>query len=362
MESGRFVDSCQGLQRVNSSKPLVSVIVPCRNERSYIAKCLESIFRNDYGPDGLEVLVVDGGSNDGTQDVLDEYVQRWPQLRWLNNPARTAPAALNIGIKHANGDIVMRMDAHCHYPDNYISALVKWLENSGADNVGGVWRILPGSDSATAHAIAIALSHPFGAGDSHFRIGTTTAKWVDTVPFGCYRRSVFERIGLFDEELVRNQDDEFNQRLLRNGGRILLVPDVTIDYYARDSLEKVARMHYQYGFFKPLAARKVGRVGTLRQVIPAIFVISLAAALVLAPWSVVARAAFVCILGAYVAVLMVSIVGAAGRNSLRVAALLAAVFPVIHFSYAFGSLRGIMHLLGRKHSGPGKSAEVPLSR
>jgi glycosyltransferase involved in cell wall biosynthesis len=347
---------------MNTPKPLVSVIVPCRNERGYIVECLESILRSDYGLNRIEILVVDGASDDGTPEILSEYARRSPQIQCLQNPARTAPAALNIGIMHATGDILMRMDAHCRYPDNYISALVGWLHQSGADNVGGMWRILPGSDSLAARAIAAALSHRFGAGNSYYRIGITRPKWVDTVPFGCYRRSVFERIGLFDEELIRNQDDELNQRLLRNGGRILLVPDVTIDYYARDSIRKIARMHYQYGYFKPLAAKKAGAVGTFRQIVPAIFVLSLAVTLLLGPWIKIARVTFLGIVGAYLIVLVVSVFSSATRNSVRVCILLSAVFPVIHISYGFGWLRGLAHLFVRRNAGPKQTFEVPLSR
>lgn len=347
---------------MNDTKPLISVIVPCRNERDYIAQCLESILGNDDSAGPVEVLVVDGQSEDGTRAVLDEYSRRYSQLRCLDNPARTAPAALNIGIRHARGNIIVRMDAHCRYPLNYISTLVTWLDRSGADNVGGVWRILPGSCSLTARAIAVALSDPFGAGNAHYRIGTDVARWVDTVPFGCYRRNVFDRVGLFDEELIRNQDDEFNQRLLRSGGRILLVPNVSIDYYARDSVRKVMRMHYQYGYFKPLAAQKAGRVGTVRQIIPATFLISLLLTLLLAPWLSVARWAFVGILGAYAAALLFSMVRNFSRNGLRVPLLLGAVFPAIHFSYALGSLGGFFHLFVRRTTSSRNPDQIPLSR
>jgi glycosyltransferase involved in cell wall biosynthesis len=342
--------------------PLVSVIVPCRNERAYIAKCLDSIRANDYAAERTEIIVVDGASDDGTRAILEDYARRWPQMHWFDNPTQTTPAALNIGIRRARGDIIMRVDAHCRYSDNYISRLVSWLEQSGADNVGGVCRTLPGSHTLTARAIAAALSHPFGVGDSHFRIGTSIAKWVDTVPFGCYRRSVFERIGLFDEELVRNQDDELNQRLLKNGGRILLVPDVVSDYYARDCLRKVARMYYQYGYFKPLVARKLGRVGTVRQLVPAALLISLAVTLLLSPWLIVSRWAFAGVLGAYLVVLLLTMLQSSIRNGLRVSALLAATFPVIHFSYAAGSLRGIVDfvLLGR--SATSSRSVIPVSR
>ncbi len=345
-----------------SGSPLVSIIVPCRNERRYIAACLESIRMNDYPADSVEVVVVDGASDDGTRDVLRDYVQNWPRVRWLDNPARTTPAALNIGVRHVRGEIVMRMDAHCHYPRDYISSLVRWLDESGADNVGGICRTLPGSDSPTARAIAIALSHPFGVGNSRFRIGTTKPRWVDTVPFGCYRCDVFERIGLFDEELVRNQDDEFNQRLLKDGGRILLVPDVTVDYYARDSIAKVARMYYQYGYFKPLVAKKLGRIGTLRQVVPAAFVLALAVSLVLGVWFVPAKIVFVGILGAYLVTMLVAGVATIPKNGFRTSALLFVVFPVLHLSYGWGSLLGIVRFLLRRRPAQVLASTIPASR
>jgi glycosyltransferase involved in cell wall biosynthesis len=345
-----------------SGSPLVSIIVPCRNERRYIAACLESIRLNDYPADSVEVVVVDGESDDGTREVLSEYVQRWPRVRCLDNPARTTPSALNIGIRHARGEIVMRMDAHCHYPRDYISSLVRWLDQSGADNVGGVCRTLPGSDSSVARAIAVALSHPFGVGNSRFRIGTTRPRWVDTVPFGCYRRNVFERIGLFDEELVRNQDDEFNQRLLKHDGRILLVPDVTVDYYARDSIAKVARMYYQYGYFKPLVAKKLGRIGTVRQVVPAAFVLALVVSFALGVWLVPARIMFVAIAGAYLLALLATAIGTIPKSGWRTSALLVVVFPVLHLSYGWGSLLGIVRFLLLRVPAQASASRIPASR
>lgn len=345
-----------------SATPRVSIVVPCRNEQRYIEDCLDSIRTNDYPGDSVEVLVIDGMSDDGTRDVLRDYAERWPRTRWLDNPTRATPAALNIGIRNASGEIVMRMDAHCHYPRNYISALVRWLNESGADNVGGVCRTLPGSDSGTAKAIAVALSHPFGVGNSRFRIGTTTPRWVDTVPFGCYPRNVFERIGLFDEELVRNQDDEFNQRLLKNGGKILLVPDVSVDYYARDSIAKVARMYYQYGYFKPLVARKLGRIGTFRQVIPAAFVLSLVVSLVLGIWLVPARFVLAGILGAYLAALLLAIIGSVRKHGLQTSALLLLVFPALHLGYGWGALRGMVRFILLRVQTPVSTGSIPVSR
>ena len=319
---------------------------------------------NDYAPDRIEVLVVDGMSDDGTRELLQRYAGQWPSVVLLDNPARTAPTALNIGFQHSRGDVVIRMDAHCHYPANYISVLVGWLGRTDADNVGGVWNTLPGADTRVAHAIAAALTHPFGVGNAHYRLGVTEPKWVDTVPFGCYRRAVFERIGLFDEELVRNQDDEFNQRLLRSGGRILLVPDATIDYFARDSVGKLARTYYQYGYFKPLAAKKAGGVGTLRQAVPAAFVIILVTTLVLSLWRPIWAFAFVALAGAYLIAAIASGFKAARGEGAGVAALTAMTFPVIHFSYALGSLRGAIRLLGKRasRSSPDKAEAIPISR
>lgn len=349
-------------QRSSSESPLVSIIVPCRNERRYMADCLDSILANDYPASRVEIIVADGMSDDGTREILQEYSKRFDRIRFLDNPSRTAPAALNVGIGSSKGEIVIRMDAHCHYPRNYISALVGWLERSGADNVGGVWKTLPGSDTSTARAIAFVLAHRLGVGNAHFRIGIDKPKWVDTVPFGCYRRAVFDRIGLFDEELIRNQDDEFNQRLLKSGGRILLVPDVTIDYFARDSVSKVARMYYQYGYFKPLAARKIGRVGTVRQAVPGAFTLILILSLVLSPWSAWMRIALLACVVGYSLVLLTGSVSALRSNGPRVALLTLATFPVVHFSYAWGSIRGVLDFLVRKVPGPGNPHGIRISR
>ena len=340
----------------------VSVVIPCRNERRHIIGCVDSVIGNDYTSD-IEILIVDGHSTDGTREVIAKNSQRWRNVILLDNPSQTTPAALNIGIREAHGNVIVRMDAHCRYPDNYIRTLVEWLERSGADNVGATCRTLPGSDTATARAIAIALSHPFGVGNSHFRVGTATPKWVDTVPFGCYRRSVFERIGLFDEELAKNQDDEFNQRLLKSGGRILLVPDITVDYFARDSLSKVWRMYFQYGYYKPLVARKLGYVGTIRQVVPAVFVAALGSAILLSPWIRFSRFALAAILAAYAIGLLAAVVSASRKSvDIRTVGMIGAVFPALHLAYGWGSIRGIFRFLVLRRGAPPPNRSAAVSR
>jgi len=269
---------------------------------------------------------------------------------------------LNRGIAAAHGSIIMRMDAHVDYPTDYIRLLVALLEESKADNVGGVCRTEPAADTPIARAIAVGMSHPLGVGNSYFRIGTSEDRWVDTVPFGCYRKEVFERIGLFDEELVRNQDDEFNLRLIRSGGKILLTPKVVCRYYARDTLKKLWRMYYQYGYFKPLVVRKVKGVVTLRQLLPPLFVTSIIAGCLLSPWSKIIAVGFALLLLFYFTALSASVIWETARRGLGTGVRLFLVFPALHFSYGLGYLKGILDFwMLRRPAGDGASA-IPISR
>ena len=222
-----------------------------------------------------------------------------------------------------------------------------------------------------AKAIAVGMSHPLGVGNSHFRIGSAEDRWVDTVPFGCYRREVFDRIGLFDEELVRNQDDELNLRLIKQGGRILLSPQIVCKYFARDSLGKLWRMYYQYGYFKPLVVRKVGGVMTLRQLAPPLFVLgltvtALAGLLGLAvlplPWKLVAPLPFALLAGSYLLAIGVCAARTARIYGLAVAVALVGVFPALHLSYGFGYLRGAVEFLVLRRGRRGDAPSVPMTR
>ncbi len=324
-----------------NGRPRVSIVMPCRNEAAYIGPCLDSVLATDYPLDRLEVLVADGRSDDGTREIVARCAAQHPCVRLLDNPARITPAALNTAIRAATGDVIIRMDAHGVYPRDYVPRLVSALEETGADNVGGVVITLPADDTATARAIALAFSHPLGVGNAYFRIGVAGPRWVDTVPFGCFRRELFERVGMFDEELVRNQDDEFNLRVIGRGGRILLLPDVVSQYYARRSLGAVARMFYQYGYFKPLVARNVERIMT-RQLVPPLFVLSLVASAVLGIWAPAARTVLAGIAGAYAALVLTGAALAIRNHGVRCAAALAAVFSVMHVCYGVGYLRGIV--------------------
>lgn len=338
----------------------VSVIVPCRNEEHFIERCLDSILASDYPREALEVLVVDGRSDDRTRTILDAYMSRNPIIRVLDNPGRIQAAALNIGIRAARGEILVRMDAHVVYPRNYIGELVTALLTTGADNVGCVLVTLPANQTLTAQAIAVAMSHPFGVGNSHFRIGVREPRWVDTVAFFCCHRETFARVGLFDEK-VRDEDSEFNARLIEHGGRILLISNVVCYYYARASYAQVARMSFQYGYSKPLVARKLKRVVTARQLIPPGFVLTLGLTGLLTPLVPALGWLFGATLATYLVAALKFSFGTWRRSGFRSAAALALVFPVLHISYGLGFIKCVSELaLGFTQRVP--QAEVPLSR
>ena len=345
-----------------------SVIVPCRNEREYIARCLDSILATTWPQAALEVLVVDGMSEDGTREIVQGYAERHPSVRLVDNPRRIAPSALNIGIDASRGDVILRMDAHATFPPDYIPVLVESLRSTGADNVGGCVDTVPADGSATACAIAVALSHPIGVGNALFRIGASQPRWVDTVPFGCFRRELFSRIGKFDEELVRNQDDEFNHRLLKRGGRILLNPAVRARYYGRRTLRQLARMYYQYGFFKPLSARRAGGIMTIRQIVPAAFVgtlglLGLSAVVFGGAAGGIALILLLGLLASYGLVLSVAALFVARTHGMKCAAITLAAFAIVHFGYGTGYIRGIWHAWRRssgRHAGAAPS--VGMSR
>lgn len=322
---------------------MVSVICPIYNEEKYIAKCIDSILSQDYPQNDLEIIFVDGMSKDRTREIVAEYSQKYPFIRLIDNPARIVPPAMNIGIRASKGNIIIRLDAHAIFPSNYFSELIKNLIDLKAENVGGVCRTLPVDNSLISQAIAAVLSSSFGMGNSHFRIGASEVMEVDTVPFGCFHRSLFDRIGYFDEELIRNQDDEFNGRIVKNGGKIYLLPQLIIDYYARDKVNKVWKMFYQYGLFKPLVNRKLGSPATIRQFFPLLFVLGL----ILGP---IICICYLPLFYVYFIVILLY-VGLATYFSLKdshnIKRILLQnwIYFVVHFGYGWGYIQGLFKLM-----------------
>ena len=323
---------------------MLSVIVPIYQEEKYIYKCIDSMLSQDYPKDDLEIILVDGMSKDRTREIVATYTAKYPFIRMIDNPERIAPCAMNRGIKEAKGDIIMRLDAHVYYPKNYFSLLVEKLnELPGAENVGALCNTLPVNDSITAQSIAAVLSSSFGMGNSHFRVGADKEMEVDTVPFGCFHRSIFDKVGLYDEELVRNQDDELNARIIKAGGKIYLIPQLVCEYYARDTAKKVYKMFYQYGVFKPLVNKKLGSPATVRQFFPLFFVLGLLVGPVVCLFLPV-------LWWAYFAVIMLWFILATSfslKDSKSLKRILTQnwIYFVVHFGYGWGYIVGIYKIL-----------------
>lgn len=329
---------------------MVSVICPIYNEEKYITKCIESVLEQDYPTEDLEILFVDGLSTDKTRKIVSDYATRYNQIRLLDNPHRIVPYAMNIGIKAAKGDIIIRLDGHVEYPTNYISKCVHYLMTlPNAENVGGVCQTLPCNERNISQAIAIALSTGFGMGNSSFRIGSTEIRKVDTVPFGCFRKSLFERVGYYDYELVRNQDDELNGRIIKNGGTIYLIPEIKTKYFSRDKICKIRRMFYQYGLYKPLVNKKLGSPATARQFVPLLFLLGIVLGGILSAFSIYIMYIYFAVLALYLAIgLFIGCKYAVKYRRPMLTLQMPYVFANVHLSYGYGYLRGIYKILANK--------------
>ena len=327
--------------------PRISIVVPCRNEAGTIVACLESLAANDYPKDRLECLVVDGGSTDGTAELIEGLARTHPWIRLLENPDRITPVSLNIGIRRAVGEVLLRIDAHATYPADYIAQCVRSLEEHRADNVGGIIRTVPGGGTPMARAIARSLSHPFGIGNSWFRVGVSEPREADTVPFGCFRKSVFEKIGLFDERLARSQDMEFNLRLKRARGRIVLVPRIVSNYISRPTLKAFFRHNFSNGIWAIYPLRFVRAPFSPRHYIPlAATLLAIAAALAL-PFRPAAAALAVAALAVPYAALSLffALRTALREREVHYLLTLPVAFAALHLGYGLGSVAGLIKLV-----------------
>ncbi len=332
---------------MSGPEPIISIIVPCRNEAATIAACLESLAANDYPKDRLECLVVDGGSTDGTPELIQDLSRRHPWIQLLRNPDRITPVSLNIGIRRAAGEVILRIDAHATYPADYISRCVRSLDEFGADNVGGIIRTVPGGGGPIARAIARSLSHPFGIGNSWFRVGVPEPREADTVPFGCFRRSVFDRVGLFDERLSRSQDMEFNLRLRRAKGRIVLVPRIVSNYISRSTLKAFFRHNFLNGIWAIYPFRFVRLPFSPRHYIPLVSALSvLSAALALPIVPAISLFLLAILLVPYLALSVTfGIRTALAEREIHYLATLPLAFAFLHAGYGLGSVVGLVKVL-----------------
>jgi succinoglycan biosynthesis protein ExoA len=317
----------------------VSVIAPMWNEADHVDELVADLAAQDFDGE-VELLVADGRSTDDSVARLEQAAARLDlPVTILDNPHRWVSHALNACIEAAGGDLIVRIDCHSRYPSDYVSRCVAAAEETGAENVGGVF--VPRGRTPTERAVAVAMDSPFG-GIHWTRHGSDERAEVDTVPYGAFRPEAFERAGLFDASLVRNQDDEFNLRLRLAGGRIVLDPSIRIFYTPRGSYRRVFRQYYEYGFWKPVVMRKHGRVVSGRSLVPGVFVGSLVVLGSLAPWFKPAALLLAGELGLYAAGALVFGVAALRRSSEPWSLLprVLAALPTFHIGYGVGTLAG----------------------
>ncbi len=265
--------------------PLVSIIIPCYNEELTIHLLLDAIYSQTFPRSAMEVVIADGMSVDHTRQRVAAFQQEHPDLavRLVDNPQRVIPAALNRAIRAASGEYILRLDAHSLPHPDYVERCVAALRSGAGDNVGGIWEIRPGGKGWLSRGIAVAASHPLGVGDAHYR-HAGQAQAVDTVPFGAYHRSLVERVGLYDERLLTNEDYEFNTRVRQSGGVVWLDPAIRSAYFARPDLVALARQYGRYGFWKARMLRSYPTTLRWRQALPPLFVFGLLVLTLLSIW------------------------------------------------------------------------------
>ena len=323
--------------------PFISLVLPVRNEEKYIRQCAESLFLQDYPKERMEVLFVDGCSTDRTVEILEAMRAEHPLLRVLENPDRTVPYAMNVGIRESRGEYIVRMDAHAEYASDYVSGCIRALQSVECDNAGGV--CVTRGRGYVGEAIAGALSTPFGVGNSMFRLDVRSG-YVDTVPFGAFRRDLFERIGLYDERLTRNQDNELNYRIRKSGGKIYLDQNIRCTYYCRDTLRGIMKMGFQNGMWNVITLFLCPGSMGVRHFVPLLFVLSTLALLLLS--LLLGPQVFGVLLGlewfAYLSLDAFYSYTVAQRLGMKYLPVLPVIFPAFHIAYGLGSMRGFFAL------------------
>ena len=332
--------------------PLISILIPIRNEAAYIQRCLEAVLAQDYPSDRLEILIADGMSEDGTREILNELLKIHPQINVFDNPRKIVSTALNILFPKAKGEILIRVDGHCVIASDYVRNCVWHLTEDHVDGVGGPMHSI--GEDHISKVIAIAMSSKFGVGGSSFRTETGETKLVDTVPFPAYTRLIIDKVGLYDEELVRNQDDEYNYRIREAGGKILLASDINSTYYSRGSLKKLWKQYFQYGFYKVRVLQKHPRQMSPRQFIPPMFVSALILCALLTlifPWGWLV---FTALVGVYLLANLAASTLIAWRKGWKYLWPLPIAFTTIHISYGLGFLCGLVKFWNRWDDKVGK--------
>lgn len=334
------------------STPLITIIIPVHNEECFIRKSLWAVLDQDYPLDHIQILVVDGRSTDDTRQCVKEIAEHLPErsIQILDNPGRIVPNGLNVGLQQSLGDMIIRVDGHTTIATNYVRQCVDALQRTGAWNVGG--KMNARGTTYFGKVVALATSTPFGIGGGRFHY-SDREEWVDTVYMGAWPRWVFKRIGLFDEELIRDQDDEFNYRIRKAGGKIFLSPKINSEYTVRGSPKALWEQYFQYSFWKVRVLQKHPRQMSLRQFVPPAFVLSLLVSILLAIFST-SRSLSIFVPMLYLMANLLASLVTASKRGWKYLPLLLLTFAILHLSYGFGFLIGLIKFWNRWDDKVGK--------
>ena len=331
----------------DDSDLLCSIIAPCRNEEAFIDAFIDSLLQQSYPIKELELIIVDGDSSDKTRDKISTYTKKYPFIQLIQNPERIVPTALNLAIEAARGRYIIRLDVHATYHKDYIQNCLKHIQSKDADNVGGICKIEAREETWRGRAIAEILSHPFSAGNAQYRISTSPdPKYVDTVPFGCFRKEIFYKIGGFIPQLSRNQDFELNQRILKHGGKILLCPDIQVTYLARSRVGAFASHMFNNGYWCLYYCELMKKLPAIRHLVPLFFVLGIILGPILGYLFPVTLVLYASVLGLYLLLAIGSGVQIAiQKRQWRFLFLCPPLFAILHISSGLGSL----HCLITRH-------------
>ena len=311
---------------------MISVVCPTYNEANHIQELLE--FFVNAKPGNKELIIIDGGSADGTTEIIQEWTKKYNNIKLFKNSNKYVPYALNIGIKQCKGDVIIRIDAHSDYSPDYFEKILQTFEETGADIVGGPY--LTKSESNFQEAVAKAISNPFGIGDSKAH-NPDFKGYADSVPYGAWKKELFDEIGWFDERLVRNQDDEFHYRAKSLGKKIYLNPEIKLWYYPRSSLGSLFNQYLEYGIYKPLVLKKIKTEIKLRHLVPALFVLYL----LLLPLIFLTIYWLIPLIIYLIIDIIISLIT---KGKLIVKLYSVVVYPAIHLAYGAGFLTGLIRL------------------
>jgi len=325
--------------------PFVSVVMPVRNEAAFMERSLGSVVAQDYPSDRMEILIADGLSQDGTREVISQFQQKHLNIKTVDNPGKIVARGLNAALRQAKGEVIVRVDGHCEIASDYLRRCIGHLLNDGVEAVGGPVETV--GQSYVARVVATAMSSWFGVGGSAFRVANSPTQFTDTVAFPAYTRAVIDQAGPFDEELVRNQDDEYNYRLRKRGLKILLAADVRSRYYSRATLKGLASQYFQYGYWKVRVMQKHPWQMRLRHFAPPLLVAALLSPIILLALFPEAKYLSGLILGGYVVLLIGASILATKKDKWSLLPLLPIAFATLHLSYGVGFLIGLAKFWNR---------------